>query len=287
MTFISILRPKQYIKNGFILFPVFFGGEFFNSALFLPLFLAVFAFSLCSSSIYILNDIIDVNEDKLHPTKKNRAIASGLISTKDAWLYAAAIGLLGLMIMYFVNIRCFYILYIYLIINTFYSVKLKHIAIVDVLCISIGFVLRLEVGSTVTHIPLTMWIVVITFLLTLFMGFGKRREDLLLYLDKGQKTRKNIDGYNLEFLNFAIGITAACVILGYILYTISPEVIARLHNHNFYLTSAFVILGILRYIQIITSDQQSTDPSIIIYQDRIIQLTLVLWLLSCAYFFYP
>ena len=156
----------------------------------------------------------------------------------------------------------------------------------DVAIIATGFVLRLFVGSAVTGIELTFWIVVITFLLALFMALAKRRSDVLLFLNTGAKTRKVIDGYNLRFLDSAMAIMASVVIVSYILWTTSTEVIQKLHSKYLYLTALFVILGILRYMQITLVDENSGSPTEILWKDRFIQLNSVCWVLVFAWILY-
>jgi 4-hydroxybenzoate polyprenyltransferase len=170
--------------------------------------------------------------------------------------------------------------------NIAYSFYLKHIAILDVVIIAIGFVLRLFIGSAVTGIPLSMWIVLMTFLLALFMALAKRRDDMLIYLDTGKKMRKVIDGYNLQFLDTAMSIMASVVIVAYVIYTSSAEVIARVNSEYLYLTGLFVILGIMRYLQVAFVLKDSGSPTKIVLKDRFMQLTLIGWVLTFAWILY-
>ncbi|MDQ7068606.1 MAG: UbiA prenyltransferase family protein [Sulfurimonas sp.] len=173
----------------------------------------------------------------------------------------------------------FLVLVAYFILNIAYSFKLKHIAIVDIFIIATGFVLRLFAGAQVTDTTLSMWIIIITFLLAIFLALAKRRDDVLLSIE-GKETRKNIDGYNLEFVNAAMVLMSGVVILSYLQYTVSPEVITRIGSEYLYLTTLFVILAILRYMQITFVEQQSGSPSKIVLHDTFIKITLILWLLS-------
>ena len=163
----------------------------------------------------------------------------------------------------------------YVLLNIAYSVILKHVAILDVAVIAIGFVLRLFVGAAVTGIELSKWIVVITFLLALFLALAKRRDDVLLYVQTGMKARKMIDGYNLRFLDSAMSIMAAVVVVSYVLYTTSADVIYKLHADHLYLTALFVILGILRYMQIALVDENSGSPTDVFWKDRFLRINLV------------
>jgi 4-hydroxybenzoate polyprenyltransferase len=170
--------------------------------------------------------------------------------------------------------------------NIAYSLYLKHVAIIDVTVIAIGFVLRLFVGAAVTDIELSMWIVIMTFLLALFMALAKRRDDVLIYLNTGKKMRKVIDGYNLQFLDAAMAIMASVVIVAYTIYTTSAEVVERVHSQYLYLTALFVILGIMRYLQITFVQKESGSPTRIVLKDRFVQLTLIGWILSFVWILY-
>jgi hypothetical protein len=156
----------------------------------------------------------------------------------------------------------------------------------DVTIIAIGFVLRLFIGSVVTNIPLSMWIVLMTFLLALFMALAKRRDDVLIYLDTGNKMRRVINGYNLRLLDTAMAIMASVVIIAYTIYTTSPEVTLRMNSQYLYLTSLFVILGILRYLQIALVGQNSGSPTKIVLKDRFMQMVLMGWVFTFAWIIY-
>jgi 4-hydroxybenzoate polyprenyltransferase len=174
----------------------------------------------------------------------------------------------------------------YVAMNIAYSFYLKHIAILDVTIIAIGFVLRLFVGSAVTGIQLSMWIVIMTFLLALFMALAKRRDDVLIFLETGKKMRKVIDGYNLQFLDTAMAIMAAVIIVAYTIYTTSVEVVERFHSQYLYLTALFVILGIMRYLQIAFVHLDSGSPTKIVLKDRFMQATIVAWIISFTWILY-
>ena len=178
------------------------------------------------------------------------------------------------------------ILLAYLVLNIAYSIKLKHIAIVDIVIIAIGFVLRLFVGSTVTDTPLSMWIVIMTFLLALFIALAKRRDDVIIYNETGQKMRKVVGGYNLQFIETSMSIMASVTLVAYIIYTTSDRVIQHFHSEYLYLTSLFVIIGILRYLQITFVNEDSGSPTKIILSDHFIQLALLGWILSFAWILY-
>ncbi len=275
----KLFRVHQYIKNLFIFMPLLFSFSFTSVENNLNTLTAFILFSILASSIYVFNDLMDINEDREHPKKKYRPLASGAVSTKTAKSLILLLSLSSLGISLIFNTELFIVLLVYFLLNIAYSLKLKHISILDIFIIATGFVLRLFAGSAVTGIELSMWIILMTFLLAIFLALAKRRDDVLLSLE-GQETRKNIDGYNLEFVNAAMVLMAGVVIVSYIQYTISPEVISRLGSHYLYLTSFFVILGVLRYMQITFVEQDSGSPTKVVIRDRFMKLTIFFWLIS-------
>lgn len=283
---IKLMRPHQYIKNFFIFLPLFFALKITDTTLFINAIIAFIAFSLTASAIYTLNDYHDMEEDKLHPKKKSRPLASGEITKSQAVTIMMALGAIGFAIMAMLSLKAVAIMAVYVLMNIAYSFYLKHIAIIDVTIIATGFALRLFIGSAVTEIALSMWIVIMTFLLALFLALAKRRDDVLIYLDTGKKMRKVIDGYNLQFLDTAMAIMASVVIVAYVIYTTSPEVVARLHSEYLYLTALFVIIGIMRYLQIAFVFKDSGSPTKIVFKDRFVQLILIGWVLSFAWILY-
>ena len=172
------------------------------------------------------------------------------------------------------------ILLLYFILNLFYSLYAKHFPLIDVFIIATGFVLRLYVGAFVSDVSLSQWIVLMTFLLALFLSIAKRRDDVINYQTNKVVLRKNIHKYNLEFMNQAISVIGSITVVCYIMYTMSEEVQARLSTSNLYLTSIFVLAGIIRYLQITVVDAQSGNPTKILLKDRFIQTMIIFWTLS-------
>jgi len=283
---IKLMRPHQYIKNLFIFIPLFFAMKITDTGLLFNAFIAFIAFSLTASAIYILNDYHDIEEDRMHPKKRSRPLAAGEITKLQAVNIMVVLLLLGFGLMASLSFTAVGILAAYVVMNIAYSFALKHVAILDVTIIAIGFVLRLFIGSAVTGIHLSMWIVVMTFLLALFMALAKRRDDVLIYLETGKKMRKVLDGYSLQFLDTAMAIMASVVIVAYTIYTTSDAVAERLHSEHLYLTALFVILGVLRYLQVTFVLQDSGSPTKIVLKDRFMQLTLLGWMISFAWILY-
>lgn len=280
MAYLKLLRPKDWAKNLFLFVPLFFGGELFNLSLIIDILWGFVAFSLVASSIYIINDYRDVEDDRKHPIKCNRPIASGAVSKSAALIICALLLIGGFGLAWFIRDKFLFVLGIYFLLNLGYSLGLKNISILDIVILAIGFVLRIKAGSVISFTPLSEWIVIMVFLLAVFMAIGKRRDDVLLKISSGSDMRKSIKGYNLEFLNVLLALVCAVIVVAYFMFTMSDEVIARLGTHRLYYTCLFVLAGIMRYLQIIYVIADSGSPTKILYKDRFIQLTLILWVAS-------
>ena len=287
MNILKILRPHQWVKNTFIFIPLFFGGSLFDMADWTSSLVAFVAFSFAASAIYSINDIVDVEADKKHPKKCKRPIAAGLVSKRQASLLAIILAIAALALPFLLNNWMLsVVIALYLAMNLCYCIRLKHYAIIDVCLVALGFVMRIVAGGVATDIVLSRWIVMMTFLLTLFLSFAKRRDDVLIMNETGMAPRKNTSRYNLTFINQAITITGGVMLVCYIMYTVSPEVIERFNSPNLYMTSFFVILGLLRYIQLTVVDERSCEPTRLVLSDRLIQLIIAGWIISFAIIIY-
>lgn len=280
MAYLQLLRPRDWAKNLFLFIPIFFSGELFNSGIYPKLLLGFLAFCFIASSIYIINDYRDIEDDKKHPAKSKRPLAAGTVSKTAAILICVLLIAGGFGISYFIREKFLFILSIYFVINLAYSFGLKNIPILDIIILAIGFVLRIKGGAVIAHIGVSEWLNIMIFLLALFMAIGKRRDDILLKLSSGTDMRKSIKGYNLELLNVILALVCAVIVVAYFMYTMSPDVLKRLGTYRLYYTCLFVLAGILRYLQIIFVQAASGSPTKILYKDRFIQITLVIWIVS-------
>jgi 4-hydroxybenzoate polyprenyltransferase len=277
--YIKLARPHQWVKNGFIWLPIFFGYKLSDKQAILGTLGAFIAFCLTASVVYVLNDIKDIQEDRRHPVKKFRPLASGALSGSEANLFFIALLIISVAFCSIIlNKSVLILLAFYFLLNFAYSFKLKHISIIDIVCISTGFVLRIFAGGMAANVWISPWIVLMIFLLALFLALAKRIDDLLS-VSTGHNPRKCIDGYNLEFVNLAMVVMASVIIVSYILYTVSPEVVAKHGTDKLYLTALWVIVGILRYMQIAFVHQNSSSPTLIILKDLFMQVVVVAWLL--------
>ena len=290
---LKIVRPQQWVKNLFVFLPIFFDKHLFEIEYLLPTIVVFVAFCAISSSIYCLNDIFDVESARVHLQKRERPIASGKISKQTAYIImiiCATVSAISIIIGDFSlggNKSILGIIILaYFLMNIAYCIGLKNKAIVDIIIIAIGFVLRVLAGGFASGIWLSQWIILMTFLLSIFLALAKRKDDVVLFQETGEKTRKNVDTYNTPFLNAAISIVGSVTLVSYIMYTLSPEVTERFGSQNLYLTSGFVLAAIMRYIQITFVDENSGNPTRILLHDRFIQTCIIGWLLSFSIIIY-
>ncbi|HSB91931.1 MAG TPA: decaprenyl-phosphate phosphoribosyltransferase [Flavitalea sp.] len=285
--YIQLLRPKHWAKNLFLFIPLFFAGKFFEVHEILLVFGGFLAFSFLASSIYIINDYRDIEDDRKHPEKKFRPLAAGTVNKSAALVISAILVVAGLIVGYLIDPsgKFLFVLGLYFVLNLSYSLGLKNVSIVDILIVSAGFVLRVKGGSILVNVDPTQWLIIMTFLLALFMAIAKRRDDVLLKISTGMEMRKAVKGYTLEFLNTLLALFCAILIVSYINYTVSA-VSYQKFGHRLYYTSLFVIAGIMRYLQITFVSNKSGSPTDILYKDRFIQVVLLLWVCSFLFILY-
>jgi decaprenyl-phosphate phosphoribosyltransferase len=281
---VSLLRIRQYTKNGFVLAPLFFSFSFLNKALLISAVYGFFLFSLAASAVYIFNDIFDRKEDAAHPVKCKRPVASGAINIYTATITALLLTLLCLFLSFSLHGLFGYIVAAYIFINLLYSVALKKIVILDLMIIAIGFVLRVYAGGFLIDVLPSTWLTLMTFLISLILALGKRRDDVMMKNEMAEAIHSYSDGYNIEMLNYSIVAIAGVVIVCYIQYTLSPEIINHFHNPYLYFNIIFVIAGFLRYFQALFVKKGLSNPSEMILKDRLLQVNIILWLCSFMLF---
>ena len=264
----------------FLFLPLFFAGEFNNVNELIEILKGFIAFSCIASSIYIINDYRDREDDRKHPVKCKRPLASGAVAPVIALIICGVLIVGGFGLAWYIRDKFAFVLGIYFLINLGYSLGLKSIPILDLVLLAAGFVLRIKAGSVISRIPLSEWIVIMVFLLAIFMAIGKRRDDVLLKLSTGTDMRKSIKGYNLEFLNTLLALVSAIIIVAYLMYCMDPQTVMKMRTYRLYYTAVFVMAGIMRYLQLIYVVADSGSPTKILYKDRFIQLTLLLWFAS-------
>ena len=275
-SFIQLIRIKQWIKNFVIFLPVFFAGNKIEFSIYINLFQAFIAFSFITSAVYILNDIIDREDDINHPIKKYRPIASNKIKVKVAAFNGVLLGFFGLVYLLLFEYGALVPALFYATLMILYCFLFRKIAILDVLVISIGFVLRLFIGGEVAGTPISIWIIIMVFLLALFISFSKRRDDLINNNSNGRESLKN---YNLSFVETVICILVPVIIVTYILYCTSDSNILRVGEY-LYLTTLFVISGFLRYLQLVFVENDGGDPVQLFYNDSALKVIVLSWIIT-------
>jgi 4-hydroxybenzoate polyprenyltransferase len=270
--YVRLARPRQWTKNGFVLAGVVFSGEALQASSVAAALLAFVAFCALSGAAYAANDVLDVAEDRRHPTKRLRPVASGEIPARAAAIYASLLAVGGLALAFFVGPGVALAGLAYLALQAVYTTVLKHMVILDVMSISAGFVIRAFAGVAAVASVISPWLIVCTGLLTLFLGFSKRRHELAVLGDGAALYRKNLRDYSVEMLDQMMNIMVAATIIAYTMYTFFA------YNHPYMMASIpFVIYGVFRYMLLIHRDGGG-NPDTLLLSDRPLQVTLLLWL---------
>jgi 4-hydroxybenzoate polyprenyltransferase len=282
---IKEMRIRQWIKNVFVLAAVVFDRQLKNPEALWRSILGFIIFCLISSSIYFINDLFDKEADRNHPVKKNRPIASGRLPVPIALAIAIILTVVSLAGAFLLSLNFGWIIFVYFVLNLAYSKWLKHIAIIDVLVIAAGFVLRVAGGVTLIVVErFSPWLYVVTTLFALYIGFGKRRTELALLSAEANNHRRVLEGYTLPFLDQLIIIVSSTTLVAYSLYTFSAPNLPD--NHSMMLTIPYVLYGIFRYLYLVQVKQAGGAPEDVIMSDRPLQATVFLWGLSILVIFY-
>ncbi len=286
-TFLSLLRPEQWIKNLFLFAPLIFSRRLFDTGSFVDVLVGFILFSAASSSAYIFNDIRDVASDLQHPVKRFRPVASGKISLSLAMSLSAVLGMASVIISYSVNHVFGLIVLGYIVLNIAYSVFFKHMVILDVMVIAACFLLRVMAGASIIDVYPSSWLIVCTIFLALFLGFGKRRHEILLLSGNANMHRKVLEYYgNPNFLDQMIGIVTACTVVSYMLYTVSEETVRFFGTRQLIWTVPFVLYGIFRYLYLVYIKEEGGDPAGILLRDKPLLVNILLWSVSCIIIVY-
>jgi 4-hydroxybenzoate polyprenyltransferase len=277
MNYLILIRPKQWIKNSFVLAPLIFSGQFKINLLYESI-IAIFLFILASSCVYIFNDLNDLEYDKQHPTKKYRPITSGKVRKTEAYIFLKVLFISLIVLLFLLNIShtAKLFLSLYLIINIVYSLKLKEIPLLELALLSSGFVIRLLFGAEVLSISLSPWIIICSGLIALMISIGKRRNDLEQRIKDSRDLRTSLRGYNLNFLDQCNVLIASITITSYLLFCVSDYAIESIGKGLIW-TSPFVIFSILRYLQLISVNQKGEDPTSMLIGDRVTVSLFLIW----------
>jgi 4-hydroxybenzoate polyprenyltransferase len=280
--FFLSLRPYQWTKNLIIFAALVFAKELGNPQHIVLSVCAFIDFCILSGAVYMLNDVVDYEKDRYHPLKKERPIASGRLNRSFAATSGVILYLAALIFAYFVNPLFFQVALAYSVITIGYTYYFKNVAILDVMAISIGFVLRAVAGGVVIGVESSFWLLLCTFLLALFLALSKRRHELVFLSEDAIKHRTNLAEYSPYLLDQMIGVVTASCVLAYTLYTVSDETVAKFHTDKLSLTVPFVIFGIFRYLYLIHQKNEGGRPSVHLYSDKPLLMSIIFWILACV-----
>lgn len=279
---VKLLRPKQWIKNFFIFAAIVFSGNFFNTHILYANVLTFILFCFTSSSIYVLNDIVDIEKDRCHPDKKNRPLPSGRVSKKQAIILDFFIVCAVLFFSYmYLSIKVSAILITYMLINVAYCFKLKNMVIIDVMVITFGFVLRVESGSLATGVQVSSWLFLCTILLSLFLALNKRKSEIITLKDKSGSHRKILEEYSVDMLDKMLTIVTPSILMAYCLYTFSS-----VQSKTMIFTIPFILYGIFRYEYLMDKKNIGGKPEDVFGKDKPFLINIVMWGISVLVIIY-
>lgn len=280
------MRPKQWTKNLLLFAALVFSQNLFHLPMLKDVSIAFIIFCLLSGSVYTLNDLIDLTQDRNHPKKSKRPLASGKLSPLTAIISGIILVVLSLTNAFWLNINFAWIALGYFILQIAYSTLLKHVVILDVLAVSAGFVLRAIAGAEVIDVPISSWLLICTILLALFLALGKRRHELLLLEDNAVHHRKILYEYSPGLLDQMISVATASTVVAYALYTMSAETMEKFHTDNLKYTIPFVLYGIFRYLYLIHQKSGGGSPEKILLNDKPLLIDIILYLITVWLFTY-
>jgi len=280
------MRPLQWIKNLFLFAALVFSGHLFIAHDVLRIFLGFFCFSLAASGVYLVNDITDLERDRLHPVKSSRPLPSGALSISAAITASVILTLAALAGAFLLERNFGLILLTYVLINVVYSIRLKNVVILDVMTIAAGFVLRVVGGAAIIEVPTSEWLIICTVLLSLFLGFSKRRHELTMLETDADDHRSVLQHYSPYFLDQMIGIVTASTVMSYVLYTISEDTVHKFGTKNLIFTVPFVLYGIFRYLYLVHKKEEGGDPTRLAISDRPLLANMILWICAASVIIY-
>lgn len=284
------LRPSNWIKNAFVAFPIVFSLNLFDIEKLTLIFITIIAFSLLCSSIYVINDLIDIDIDKCHPKKSKRPIAAGKVSVIQA-ITILILALIGSFVIssIFLKVEVLYLFIIYFILNLLYCIILKHINLIEAFVIPLNFLIRIVIGCVVISVYPSFWIIAVTFFIALLLTFIKRKSEIqLLEINDSIKARKVLSNYNLELMNVYIFVCATITVMTYMLYTLDKTTETNFNTQNLFYTTPLVLIGIFRFIQLsfLDSFKGIGDPTSLLLKDRFLQFSVLIWISAVIFLIY-
>lgn len=283
---LASMRPQHWIKNLFLFAALVFSGHLFVAGDVVRILWGFAFFSLAASGVYLFNDLADLERDRLHPEKSRRPLPSGRLSPGSAAAAAAFLGAAALAGAWVLAPAFFAVLLAYVLLNVLYSLRLKRVVILDVMTVAAGFVLRVLGGAVIISVPTSEWLIICTVLLSLFLGFSKRRHELTILESAAGDHRSVLQHYSPVFLDQMIGIVTASTVMSYVLYTISDDTVTKFGTKDLIYTVPFVLYGIFRYLYLVHKRDEGGDPTRLALTDRPLLLNTILWIGAASYIIY-
>jgi 4-hydroxybenzoate polyprenyltransferase len=286
VSFLLSLRPSQWTKNLIVFAGLIFGQRLLDARSVAQASAAFAIFCMLSGVVYLVNDVVDRDADRRHPIKRQRPIASGEISASTALTVAAILALVALGAAWLLRPAFALVSVAYLALLAFYSGPLKHVVIIDVLTIAIGFVLRAAAGAVAINVPISHWLLILTILLALFLALSKRRHELVLLANDATHHRPILEEYSPYLLDQMIAVVTASTLVSYVIYTVSPETVEKFQTDWLGLTLPFPLYGIFRYLYLVHQKEGGGSPSDMLLNDRPLLICVALWAVAVAAIIY-
>ena len=280
------MRPEQWIKNFFVFTALLFSKNLLNPSKDIEAIIGFVIFCMVTGCAYMVNDLVDLEKDKLHPVKSRRPLASGKLKKETAAKIIVLVCLASLFFAFYMNILFGFIVLAYFLLNIGYSIYLKNIVIIDVVSIAAGFVLRVLGGAVIISVVASQWLILCTILLSLFLGFSKRRHELILLEDSATSHRRVLEHYSPYFLDQMIAVVTASTLICYALYTMSGDTVEKLGTSKLIYTIPFVLYGIFRYLYLVHQKEEGGSPTEIMFTDKPMIINICLWVISSVVFIY-
>jgi 4-hydroxybenzoate polyprenyltransferase len=284
MNILKLIRVTNWLKNVFVFVPLIFSENLFNTGYLFNTLLAVICFSIASSIVYVINDLVDISSDREHTLKKNRPLASGAISKNTASIIIAVMLIILIALLFNFDNNFIYVILGYILLNIAYSLKLKSIVIVDILCIAAGFMLRIVGGAIAIDVYISKWLILTTLFLSLFLAVMKRKSEA--ELSENGNTRAVLKDYSNDFINQISAISAGAVIICYALYTVSERTISIFNTENLVFTTIFFIFGIFRYMYVVYTQQKGENTLEVLIKDIPMIVNAILYIITVLFILY-
>ncbi len=284
---VGLIRPKQWTKNFFVLAPLIFAQELFLMEPLVFALRAFAAFCITASAVYIINDMIDVEADRAHPKKRFRPLAAGTISKTEAFLILGALLIADVLLVWGMNDKFLLFVGAYFLMNLAYTFKLKEVFLLDVFIIAAGFMLRVLGGAYAISVYVSSWIILCTLFISLFLGFAKRRGEMVAMQTAGTPSeRKVLQHYRVDVIDQMLTITAAGTVISYALYTVAPRTVEMFGTDRLIYTTVFVMYGIFRYMHLVHTTESVENPAALVTSDFPIIANVLLWITACVFLIY-